>query len=128
MYVEDLKRGTNKDIGPKDIFEMGSSYIRKGKNGVKPVFENSLNRSEASMKPIIISLLAVFTIVVGGFSPVMDAAAEDQSCVFKADAKKFHLTVWDEGIGRVKSLKAGLSPATVKKFKAAPVLLFSAIN
>jgi len=24
MYVEDLKRGTNKDIGPKDIFEMGS--------------------------------------------------------------------------------------------------------
>jgi hypothetical protein len=25
LYVEDLKRGTNKDIGPKDIFEMGSS-------------------------------------------------------------------------------------------------------
>ena len=25
MYVEDLKRGTNKDIGPKDIFEMGSN-------------------------------------------------------------------------------------------------------
>ena len=25
MYVEDLKRGTNKDIGPKDIFEMGST-------------------------------------------------------------------------------------------------------
>jgi hypothetical protein len=24
-YVEDLKRGTNKDMGPKDIFEMGSS-------------------------------------------------------------------------------------------------------
>ena len=24
MYVEDLKRGTNKDIGPKDIFETGS--------------------------------------------------------------------------------------------------------
>jgi hypothetical protein len=22
--IEDLKRGTNKDIGPKDIFEMGS--------------------------------------------------------------------------------------------------------
>jgi hypothetical protein len=22
LYVEDLKRGTNKDIGPKDIFEM----------------------------------------------------------------------------------------------------------
>ena len=26
MYVEDFKRGTNKDIGPKDIFEMGSRF------------------------------------------------------------------------------------------------------
>ncbi|MGD8524033.1 MAG: hypothetical protein PVF56_22980 [Desulfobacterales bacterium] len=25
LYVEDLKRDTNKDIGPKDIFEMASS-------------------------------------------------------------------------------------------------------
>jgi hypothetical protein len=25
-YVEDLKRGTNKDMGPKDIFEIDSSY------------------------------------------------------------------------------------------------------
>jgi len=25
LYVEDLKRDTNKDMGPKDIFEMGSS-------------------------------------------------------------------------------------------------------
>jgi hypothetical protein len=24
LYVEDLKRGTNKDIGPKDIFKMDS--------------------------------------------------------------------------------------------------------
>ena len=24
LYVEDLKRDTNKDIGPKDIFELGS--------------------------------------------------------------------------------------------------------
>jgi hypothetical protein len=24
LYVEDFKRGTNKDIGPKDIFEVGS--------------------------------------------------------------------------------------------------------
>jgi len=23
LYVEDLKRGTNKDMGPKDIFEIG---------------------------------------------------------------------------------------------------------
>jgi len=28
LYVEDLKRGTNKDIGPKDIFEMGSRLAR----------------------------------------------------------------------------------------------------
>ena len=27
MYVEDLKRGTNKDIGPKDIFEMGPNKV-----------------------------------------------------------------------------------------------------
>jgi len=27
LYVEDLKRGTNKDIGSKDIFEMGSIMI-----------------------------------------------------------------------------------------------------
>jgi len=27
LYVEDLKRGTNKDIGPKDIFEMGSKKV-----------------------------------------------------------------------------------------------------
>jgi hypothetical protein len=25
LYVEDLKRGTNKDVGPKDIFEMSSN-------------------------------------------------------------------------------------------------------
>jgi hypothetical protein len=25
LYVEDLKRGTNKDIGPKNIFEMAST-------------------------------------------------------------------------------------------------------
>ena len=25
LYVEDLKLGTNKDIGPKNIFEMASS-------------------------------------------------------------------------------------------------------
>jgi hypothetical protein len=27
LYVEDLKRGTNKNIGPKDIFEMGSRRL-----------------------------------------------------------------------------------------------------
>ena len=28
LYVEDFKRGTNKDIGPKDIFEMGSNKVQ----------------------------------------------------------------------------------------------------
>jgi hypothetical protein len=28
LYVEDLKLGTNKDIGPKDIFEMGSNLLK----------------------------------------------------------------------------------------------------
>jgi hypothetical protein len=27
LYVEDFKRGSNKDIGPKDIFELGSNQI-----------------------------------------------------------------------------------------------------
>ena len=26
MYVEDFKLGSNKDIGPKDIFEMDSTF------------------------------------------------------------------------------------------------------
>ncbi|MBW2335701.1 MAG: hypothetical protein JRF47_02905 [Deltaproteobacteria bacterium] len=30
LYVEDLKRGTNKDIGSKDIFEMGSMDLKSG--------------------------------------------------------------------------------------------------
>ena len=29
MYVEDFKRGTNKDIESKDIFEISSSFRRK---------------------------------------------------------------------------------------------------
>jgi hypothetical protein len=29
LYVEDLKRGTNKDIGPKDIFEMSSNKVHR---------------------------------------------------------------------------------------------------
>jgi hypothetical protein len=27
LYAEDLKRGTNKDIGPKDIFEIASNIL-----------------------------------------------------------------------------------------------------
>jgi hypothetical protein len=28
LYVEDFKRGSNKDIGPKGIFEMCSSIVQ----------------------------------------------------------------------------------------------------
>jgi hypothetical protein len=38
MYVEDLKRSTNKDIGPKDIFEMGSN--KKGPAIAAGPFQN----------------------------------------------------------------------------------------
>ena len=37
LYVEDLKRGTNKDIGPKDIFEMASIYLRVNVNDIGSV-------------------------------------------------------------------------------------------
>jgi hypothetical protein len=30
LYVEELKRGTNKDIGPEDIFEMSSVFHNDG--------------------------------------------------------------------------------------------------
>jgi len=33
LYVEDLKRGTNKDIGPKDIFELGSKFYNSLTSG-----------------------------------------------------------------------------------------------
>ena len=31
LYVEDFKRGTNKELGPKDIFEIGSKKKQSGK-------------------------------------------------------------------------------------------------
>jgi len=33
LVVEDLKRGTNKDMGPKDIFEMAYGGYRTGLTG-----------------------------------------------------------------------------------------------
>ena len=52
------------------------------------------------MKPIALSLLAVFTMFISGLFPVMNAAAEDKSCVFKADTRKVHIIVWDEDSGQ----------------------------
>jgi hypothetical protein len=34
QYVEDLKPGTNTQIGPKDFFEIGSSYRRSPCQGI----------------------------------------------------------------------------------------------
>ena len=47
MYVEDLKRGTNKDIGPKDIFEMGSGLA------VHPPFFSTGKKGDGAMKDLI---------------------------------------------------------------------------
>ena len=48
------------------------------------------------MKSIVLPLLAVFMVLVSGLFPFMDAAAEDKTCVFKADTNKVHIIVWDE--------------------------------
>ena len=52
------------------------------------------------MKSIVLPLLAVFTILINVFFPFMDAAAEDKTCIFKADASKVHIIVWDEDSGQ----------------------------
>jgi len=41
LVVEDLKRGTNKDMGPKDIFEIGSicnASQKRSLNMIIPLF------------------------------------------------------------------------------------------
>jgi len=48
------------------------------------------------MKIIVLLLLVGLTILIGSPLHVTDAAAADKSCVFKAEAEKVHLTVWDE--------------------------------
>ena len=51
------------------------------------------------MKPFGLPLLAVFTILASGLFLFEDVVAEDKTCVFKADAKEVHITVWDEDSG-----------------------------
>ena len=41
-------------------------------------------------------LMAVFTLVFASFFMFFDAVADENSCTFKADSNKVHLTVWDE--------------------------------
>jgi hypothetical protein len=33
MYFEDFKRGTNKEIGPKDFFEIASIFLYRSRQG-----------------------------------------------------------------------------------------------
>jgi NADPH-dependent glutamate synthase beta subunit-like oxidoreductase len=79
LYVEDLKRGTNKDIGPKDIFEMGSSEI--------PVAYREMSEKELLPKPRIavpkLSMekrLCSFAEIELGYSQEQ-AMAEAQRCL-----------------------------------------------
>jgi hypothetical protein len=48
------------------------------------------------MRRLYILLLAVFTIYFTGLFMFSDAAADENTCAFKADANKVHITVWDE--------------------------------
>ena len=43
-----------------------------------------------------ITPIGFFTMFIGGLFPATDAAAEDKSCVFKADTTKVYIIVWDE--------------------------------
>ena len=47
LYVEDLKRGTNKDIGTKDIFEMGSNFMIPRGSACKLTHQTNYHNWEA---------------------------------------------------------------------------------
>jgi len=48
------------------------------------------------MKPLYLIRLSVFSILVAGLFPFLDAAADDKTCVLKADVAKVYVVVWDE--------------------------------
>jgi hypothetical protein len=48
------------------------------------------------MRNLYFPLLAVLTILFAGLFPLFDAAADDQTCVLKADTEDVHVFVWDE--------------------------------
>jgi hypothetical protein len=42
LYVEDFKRGSNKDIGPKDIFEIGSHHYYQARHAaIRKIIDTS---------------------------------------------------------------------------------------
>jgi hypothetical protein len=48
------------------------------------------------MKRIAVPILGVFTILIVCLFLCFDAAADENTCTFKTDANKVHVTVWDE--------------------------------
>ncbi len=48
------------------------------------------------MKPLYLIRLSVFSILVAGLFPFLDAAADDKTCALKADVAKVYVVVWDE--------------------------------
>jgi len=52
------------------------------------------------MRNLYFPLLAVLTILFAGLFLFSDAAADENTCTFKADANKVHITVWDEDSGQ----------------------------
>ena len=52
------------------------------------------------MRSLYFSLLAVLTILFAGPFLFSDAAADENTCTFKADMSKVHITVWDEDSGQ----------------------------
>ena len=52
------------------------------------------------MKSKSIAIWTVLAILVASFLPFVAAVANDKTCTLKADAKKVHVTVWDEDSGQ----------------------------
>ena len=52
------------------------------------------------MKRIVVAILGVFAILVASLFPFVNAAADENTCMIKADAGKVHVTVCDEDSGQ----------------------------
>ena len=48
------------------------------------------------MKSKAITIWTILAILIASFFPFVAADANDKTCTLKADAKKVHVTVWDE--------------------------------
>jgi uncharacterized protein YxeA len=82
------------------------------------------------MRSLYFPLLTVLIILFAGFFLFSDAAAGENTCMFKADSNKVHITVWDEDSGQDrqdKIFEGWLESGEEKKIQR-PVLLFSAIK